>query len=231
MTQTVVFAAKDWSKAKVVLEKISDLILDLNLYPRREIDNKTVDNYARALKAGYTFPNIKVGLLNGEKIIVDGAHRTRSHRRAKLEYITCAELPFESEAELFAEAVRCNADHGRAFTDEDLKLSIKRLQKFKFCVSDIVSLVHVPASEIYRETAVPIAVLTSPCGKKIHCKPSGSQPTGSQDLTTRKLIELKNALMLCCKLAESCKFPVDDPVIKDLTLRCRLSLGRVRFNA
>jgi hypothetical protein len=226
MIQTVVFAVKDWAKAPVVMENIDDLVLDLNLYPRKEIDNKTVENYVRALKAGCTFPNIRVGLLKGEKIIADGVHRVRSHKRVKIEYIACAELPFTSEAELFAEAVRLNSDHGKGFTDEDLKWSIKRLQKFKFRVSDIVALVHVPASEIYREAAAPIAFLTSPAGKKIQCTSScNKQPD------IRELIAFKNALMLIHDVAQKGCIPADDALFKNLVLQCRLALGRVRFNA
>jgi hypothetical protein len=227
MTQTVVFAAKDWDKAPIVMEKTSELVWDLNLYPRKMCDRKVVENYARALKAGCTFPNIKVGLLNGEKVIVDGVHRVKSRERLKIEYAACAELPFTSGAELFAEAVRCNSDHGKGFTHEDLQWSIKRLQKFKFRVSDIMALVHVPASEIYREAAAPITVLTTPSGKKVHCNVQKVDCDGKPNI--RELIQFKNALMLIHDVAQKGCIPADDTFFKDLVTQCRLALGRVRF--
>ena len=63
---------KDWSSAPIRLEKIDELVFDWRLYPRKSIDYRIVYRYAKALKAGAVFPPIKVGLLNGVKIIVDG---------------------------------------------------------------------------------------------------------------------------------------------------------------
>ena len=103
----------DWSSAPVRLEKIDELVFDWKLYPRKSIDYSIVHRYAKALKAGAVFPPIKVGLLNGMKIIVDGVHRVKAHQDLGIDHIRSVSLPFKSEAELFAEAVKCNSDHGR----------------------------------------------------------------------------------------------------------------------
>jgi hypothetical protein len=215
----------NWDKAPVCVEKISSLVWDLNLYPRCMVDRETVEKYARALKAGSVFPPVKVGLLNGEKIIVDGVHRIRARKLLGIEYIECAELPFKSMAELFAEAVRLNSSHGKTLSKKDLKWSIKQLQKFKFSVKEIVALAHVPASEIHRITPS-IKSLTTPSGKKWNCKPECS----SRQPNIREILEFKNALIFIRDAARKGCIPKDDPLFKQLVTECRLALGGIRFD-
>jgi hypothetical protein len=217
-------SAKNWDRAPVSLEKIRDLVLDWRLYPRNQVDQVVIENYARALRAGANFPYVNVGILAGKKIIVDGVHRIRSRELLKIDYVECAILHFQSEAELFAEAVRRNSGHGKAFCEAELKANIKRLQRYKFDTDDIVAICHVPASEITRETARPITSVTLPNGKKLSCidvKPGEGGVHG--------LICLKNALIIVCNWSESGKIPDDSP-FKELVVRARLALGKVRFN-
>lgn len=219
---------KDWDKAPVKVEKIADLVLDWRLYPRKELDLQVVKTYAEALEAGANFPRVKVGMLNGKKIVVDGAHRIHSRMRLKIDYVDCSTLPFQSEAELFAEAVRLNSEHGKSFTEAELKASIKQLKKYKFDIKDIVALTHVPASKIYREADTPITVLTGPGGRKIHCDIQNIDCNGQPN--TRELIQFKNALLLIRDVARKGCIPTDDAYFKDLVTQCRSALGRIRFN-
>jgi len=223
MSLTIVmpYSVKDWDRAPVRVEKIADLVFDWNLYPRKEVDHKNVvKNYARALKAGCVFPPVKVALFHGKKIIVDGVHRISSRKLLNIDYVDCVVLPFDSEAELFAEAVRLNSTHGKSFSVEELNANIKRLQKYNFDVKEIMALAHVPASEIYRESA-PITVMKAPCGKNIYCS---GQPNG------RELVQFKKALMLIRDVARSGCIPADDEFFKELVTQCRLALEKVRFN-
>jgi len=210
----------DWSSAPVHLEKIDGLVFDWRLYPRKSIDYSIVHRYAKALKAGAVFPPIKVGLLNGTKIIVDGMHRVKAHQTLGIEYIQAITLPFKSEADLFAEAVKCNSDHGRPFGHEDIRKSIRILKKYKFDVNEIVKLIHVPASEITRITAKPITKIQAPCGRKIYC-------AGKPDY--RELIRFKRALMLIRDVAKTGCIPDEEP-FRTLVRECREALGSLRFN-
>jgi len=221
---------KDWDRAPVRIEKISDLTFDWSLYPRKEIDHtEVVRNYARALDAGCVFPTVKIGLFRGKKIIVDGVHRVSARKLKKIDYVDCSELPFENEAELFAEAVRLNAGHGKSFTETELKANIRRLQKFKFSVKDIQAITSVPASEIYRESAAPIITLTAPGGRKIHCNIQKVDCNGQP--STHELIQFKNALMLIRDVARKGCIPMDDPYFKALVTQALSALRKVRFNA
>lgn len=210
----------DWNSAPVRLEKIDELVFDWKLYPRKSIDYSIVYRYAKALKAGAVFPPIKVGLLNGTKIIVDGVHRVKAHQNLGIDHIRSVSLPFKSEAELFAEAVKCNSSHGRPFGYEDIRKSIQLLKKYRFDVNEIVSLIHVPASEITRINTKPITKIQAPCGRRIYC-------TGKPDF--KELIQFKRALMLIRDVARVGCIPDEEP-FRTLVRECREALGRLRFN-
>jgi hypothetical protein len=212
----------DWDRAPVSVENLDDLVLDWDVYPRKSVDSSVAHRYALAYKAGSVFPPVKIGLFDGKKIIIDGAHRIGSRREMDLDHVDCAVLPFETKAELFAEAVKWNSDHGRPFEREEVKANIKRLKEFKFDVKDIVALTHVPASEIYREAAAAITVIRAPCGRKIYCN-----GTGQPDY--RELIEFKRALQTIRDVAGSGCIP-DDALFRDLVRQCRDALGKVKFN-
>lgn len=215
---------KDWDKAPLSLEKIDNLVLDWRLYPRKEIDTSVVRKYARALQAGANFPPIKVGVLNGKKIIVDGVHRVKSRIMLKIPYVEALILKFDNDAQLFAEAVRFNSTHGKGYTEEEIRDNIKRLKKFKFDVNDIVAICHVPASEIVNNTKQPIMSITLPSGKKVPCTKVKPGKHG-----IRGLLCLKNALIIVCNWAEQNKIPTDEPVIKELVMRTRAALNKCNF--
>jgi len=217
------YSGKDWDKAQTKLVKIADLLFDWDLYPRKEVDKQVVRNYARALQSGSIFPPIKVGLFNGQKIIVDGFHRAESRILLKIDYIDCAIQPFQSEAELFAEAVRLNSSHGKTFTEVETRASIRRLQRYNFNAKDIVSIVHMPASAIRSESTKPITMLTLPSGKKLSCVKVRPGKHGVHGLTC-----LKNALIIVTNWAEEEEIP-DEPSFRELVAQARMALRKVRF--
>lgn len=217
-----------WSGSPCVL-KVADLVMDWKLYPRKEIDHVVAEKYAAAMRAGSVFPPIRVGLLNGRSIIVDGVHRFTARKLLNIEYMDAVVERFDSEADLFAEAVRLNAGHGKSFTDVELKENIKRLQKYKFDIKEIQTITSVPASEIYKESAAPIVTLTTPSGKKIHCNVKKVDCAGQPEVN--ELIEFKRALQLIRDVAEKGCIPKDDSYFKQLVAECRLALGKVHFHA
>lgn len=211
------FVLKDWDRAPVVLEKLSDLVLEKRLYPRKGVDQKQVQNYARAMRAGAKFPTLKVALFRGQKWLVDGFHRHGAYCLNKEGFANCSELPFSGEGELFAEAVRLNAGHGKGFTERELKSNVKRLWKFKFKVDEIQSLVSVPAVEVRRISSKPIERVFGPNGRSTAVSADAA------------LKEFRSALVLCRRWAETGKVPLKDPAVKQLVVDCRLALGRVKF--
>jgi hypothetical protein len=217
------YSVKDWDKAPARLEKIADLLFDYNLYPRKEIDQKKVRDYAKAMKTGANFPPIRVGSFEENKIVIDGFHRAHARILLKIDYIECLILPFQSEAELFAEAVRANSSHGKPFTEIEVKANIRRLRRYNFDPKDIVNIIHVPASEIRSESTKPILVLTTPSGRKLSCLKVRPGKEGVHGLTC-----LKNALTIVANWAEEEKVP-DDPIFRELVERVQGALKKTPF--
>jgi len=221
---------KDWDHAPVSSEKIRDLVFDWTFYPRKEVDQATVENYARALEAGAAFPPIRVGLYQGKKIVVDGFHRVAARQRFLMEVIDAQILSFETEADLFAEAVRLNSSHGKGFTEKELKANIKRLQHYNFDIEEIQSLVHFPPAEIRKEFKAPIVTITTPSGRTVsHFQNPETVEPDQNDII--KLMQLKSSLKLCSKWAERGQVSIGNPEMMALVVRCHLALGKVLSNA
>jgi len=221
---------KDWDHAPVSAEKIRDLVFEWSFYPRKEVDQATVESYARALEAGAVFPPIKVGLYQGKKIVIDGFHRVAARQRFLIEYIDALTLPFETEGSLFAEAVRLNSSHGKGFTEAELKANIRRLQHYNFDVKEIQSLVHFTPAEIRKEFSTPIASVTTPSGRVIshYQDPATVEPDKNDAI---KLMQLKNSLKLCSRWAEHEQVSIGNAETMALVVRCHLALGKVLSNA
>jgi len=98
---------------------LSDLVLDFTLYPRHIVDGTHVAHLQEAIHAGAELPPILID--KKTKRIVDGVHRYKAHLRALGDEGTIrAEVQsFRSEAEMFLEAARRNAGHGRRLTTFD----------------------------------------------------------------------------------------------------------------
>lgn len=216
---------KNWDEAPVSIEKISDLVFKRGFYPRKQVDQATVDNYARALESGAIFPPIKVGLYQGKKIVVDGFHRVAARQRFLKDTVNAAILPFDSEAELFAEAIRLNSTHGKAFTEAELKANIKRLQQYKFSIKEVTALLHFPTNEIRKEFKKPIVAITGPSGRRISF--FRDLKTVEPDQNDKiKVIQLRDSLKLCNRWAESGRIPINAEMMA-LVIRLHLALGKV----
>lgn len=220
---------KNWDQAPIQTVKMRDLVFDWSIYPRKAVDQATVENYARALESGADFPPIKIGLYQGKKIVVDGFHRVSARQRFLLDFIEAKFLPFETEAALFAEAVRLNNSHGKGFSESELKANIRRLQQYNFSVKEIQSLIYFPKEEIRKEFTTPILTITTPSGKKVsyHFRSNGLLPDKNDYY---KLQKLKDALKLCDKWAESEQLSINNAELAALVIRCHLSLGKVLAN-
>ena len=104
-------------KAKMIV--LSALVMDFGIYPRAKVDSQHVGYMREALRAGHKFPPIIID--RKTKRVIDGFHRLRMYqaeldKNAKIEVI---EKTYKTEKELFLDAIRYNADHGRALTSFD----------------------------------------------------------------------------------------------------------------
>lgn len=97
----------------------NSLIIDKDVYPRREVDGDHVFNLVEALRTGATFPPPIVCKVS--KRIVDGAHRVTAIQRfnGSDTDIDCIEKTYKSDADLFLDAVKYNAANGRHLSRDD----------------------------------------------------------------------------------------------------------------
>ena len=95
---------------------LSELVLDFDLYPRGGVDSHHVTEIAAAIEAGTSVPPIVID--KASKRIVDGVHRWKAQRRLFGEdhKADCIEKTYKSDGEMFLDAMRYNASHGRALT-------------------------------------------------------------------------------------------------------------------
>lgn len=98
---------------------VGELIEDLDVYPRSQVDSTHVGHIADAIEAGATMPQIIAD--EKSKRITDGFHRARAYKRLfgpdhKVDVLL---KNYKNEAELFADAVRMNSAHGNNITTYD----------------------------------------------------------------------------------------------------------------
>lgn len=111
---------------KIVTLPIGKLVLDYTLYPRHQVDDETVRRLVVALRAGETLPPVICEADSGR--VVDGFHRIAALKRhaGETAIIRVEQRVYKNEAELFGEAIRQNARHGRALSAFDLARCITR---------------------------------------------------------------------------------------------------------
>jgi DNA methylase len=91
------------------------------LYPRLNHDEAAIERYRDALDR---VPPIKIARGG---ILVDGYHRWQAHRREDLAMVPAIDLGDLSDAEIMAESIRLNADHGVPMTKADKAALAKKL--------------------------------------------------------------------------------------------------------
>jgi DNA-binding CsgD family transcriptional regulator len=100
---------------------VSEVVYREDLYPRIKPDPATIQRYAENLDV---LPPIEVSQHN---ILIDGFHRWTAHRKAQAETIRATITICDSEAQLYALAIRRNAAHGLQMNNEDKRSSAIRL--------------------------------------------------------------------------------------------------------
>lgn len=111
--------------------KVSELLLDYELYPRDRIEPFNVTQMVEALKAGRELPPIVVDRKSHR--VVDGFHRLRAYQKL---YGLNAEIPvelkdYEDDSKMFYSAVSLNANHGRQLSSYDRARCIAKAETFK----------------------------------------------------------------------------------------------------
>lgn len=99
--------------------KAASIILDYSLYPRHQIDAHHVGEIREAMRSGVTMPPIITD--KKSKRAVDGFHRIRAElaENGPDAMIAVEERTYKTDADIFLDAMRLNAAHGRRMSPYD----------------------------------------------------------------------------------------------------------------
>jgi hypothetical protein len=209
----------------------ASLVEDFSLYPRNTVSDTHVNDLARALSAGESLPPIVAE--KGTLRIVDGVHRRRAHIKSFGDEATVeVDLrTYESEAELYLEAVRFNSAHGRKLDRHDQTRIVLRLQELQVEPSAIALALHVPEQEI---RTLAIRVVYDEAGTAVPQKRGLEHLRGTvlrpEQVTAMKSVRSAEVGRLCLELTRLIEHDLVD--YEDSRVVDRLmSLNRVLFSA
>jgi len=128
--------------------RLSEMVLDFDLYPRADVDASHVGYLCEAIQSGATLPPIVIDAAS--RRVIDGFHRYRAYMRLYGgDYdAEVVEERFESEAELFLAAVRANSAHGRRLSRYDQAHVIVRAENLEIDSECLAGALHVPVETV-----------------------------------------------------------------------------------
>lgn len=128
--------------------RYSDLHMDMNLYPRGEVDIERVENLRNVLETGTALPPI---IIDQRNRIVDGFHRARAHQWAGPEFgsaIPCEVHTYKDDAEFFLDAIRRNADHGLPLSKTDQQHCLSLAERHGVSVAQLATVLSVRVERV-----------------------------------------------------------------------------------
>lgn len=128
--------------------EVTDIVIDEAIYPRSAVSEFNVNRLVAALKTNAVLPPITVE--GGTRRLVDGRHRYEAYRKEGLKTIEVIEKVYASEADLFADAVRCNIGHGEPLDQYTVRNAIIRLTSYGYEREQISEVVRLPTEQIER---------------------------------------------------------------------------------
>jgi hypothetical protein len=129
--------------AKVAIEKI---MIDESIYPRTAVNEFNIGKLLSALSTNTVLPPITVEAKTFR--LVDGRHRYEAYKRKGLKTIEVTTKVYNNEADLFADAVRCNIGHGQPLDSYTVRAAIIRLTEYGYSKEAISDVVRMPLEQI-----------------------------------------------------------------------------------
>jgi ParB-like chromosome segregation protein Spo0J len=128
------------------------LIEDLSFWPRYSIDGRHVNQMAEAIQSGKQLPAVVAERTS--KRIVDGFHRTRAVIKANGPdaEIEVFWRTYKNDAEMFKEAIRLNASHGRKLTPFDHARITQRAKELGISMDEVAIELHIRITTLKKES-------------------------------------------------------------------------------
>lgn len=109
---------------KVIQDVLLSDISNININPRK---NGLIEENVESLKEAGVFPEIHLGLLDGQLIVVDGYHRLEASKRLGLETIKAYITDYKTIETIIRDAINENINHGQRLSDYDVAMSMYEL--------------------------------------------------------------------------------------------------------
>lgn len=109
---------------KVIQDVLLSDISNININPRK---NGLIEENVESLKETEVFPEIHLGLLDGQLIVVDGYHRLEASKRLGLETIKAYITDYKTIETIIRDAINENINHGQRLSDYDVAMSMYEL--------------------------------------------------------------------------------------------------------
>lgn len=135
-------------------------VLDFTVYPRPEVDDQHIRYIADAMLAGADLPPVTAE--HKSLRVVDGFHRVKAAQRAfgADAKVKATLKAYDSEAQLFEEAMFLNSSHGRALTQYDRVHCLHKAEELGVDPAAVLSALHI-TKEKAEELKVRTAKLAS----------------------------------------------------------------------
>lgn len=125
--------------------KLSELVLDYELYPRSEVSDTHVRRLADVIRSGKKLPPIVVQ--EGTYRTIDGFHRIKAYKICKIEDVQCDIIKC-NDVEAYKLAVEYNNSHGRPFTPFDYQRIILKFDKLGISRDNVADLLNIRLDKI-----------------------------------------------------------------------------------
>jgi hypothetical protein len=120
---------------------INKIVIDPDIYPRSSVSEFNVGRLVAALKTGVKLPPM---ILEASTFkLVDGRHRYLAYQRQEIEKVSVEQRVYTTEADMFADCVKCNIGHGEPLDQYSVRAAIVRLEQYGYSrerISDVVRL-------------------------------------------------------------------------------------------
>lgn len=126
---------------KETMVPIQRLVLDYTLYPRTQVQSVHVCALVEAILSGSALPPIVAD--EDSYRIVDGFHRYEAFKRLGIERVPCILKRFGSDADMFEEALRLNASHGRPLAPYERRRCAEIARELGLSLEKVADALHV----------------------------------------------------------------------------------------
>lgn len=126
--------------------KLTDLIFDEALYPRRGVDYKNVKSLVGAMEGGNSLPPLVA--CRATKKIIDGVHRWQAAMRTEKKTIAVEWRDYRDDAARFRDAVALNATHGMRLAEADALKVIAIGEELGLKEADIAGILHTSLTHV-----------------------------------------------------------------------------------